>query len=148
MILLLNMISERSNAKYWLFGGKEESERLLSFQKRVPGSFVISGKLQLEEELAVMTKLNFMISMDSSNMHMAALTGIKVISIWGATDPLTGFGAWMQPYEYSVRIPVDQLTCRPCTVYGKGKCRRKDHACMMWLTPEIVFQRLIDLKIL
>jgi hypothetical protein len=54
----------------------------------------------------------------------------------------------MQPDEYSVRIPVDQLTCRPCTVYGKGKCRRKDHACMMWLTPEIVFQRIINLEIL
>jgi ADP-heptose:LPS heptosyltransferase len=148
MIMLLKMISEKSVAKYWLFGGPEESDQLLSFQKRVPGSFVLSGKLKLEEELAVMTKLNFMISMDSSNMHMAALTGTKVISIWGATDPLTGFGAWMQPDEYSVRIPVDQLTCRPCTVYGKGKCRRKDHACMMWLTPEIVFQRIINLEIL
>jgi ADP-heptose:LPS heptosyltransferase len=89
-----------------------------------------------------------MITMDSSNMHMAALTGTKVISIWGATDPLTGFGAWMQPEDYSVRISSEQLTCRPCTVYGKGKCRRKDHACMKWLTPEIVFQRIINLDIL
>jgi len=80
-------------------------------------------------------------------MHMAALTGTKVISIWGATDPLTGFGAWMQPDEYSVRIPVDQLKCRPCTVYGKDKCKRKDHACMMWLTSEMVLKRLINLKI-
>ncbi len=148
MVVLLNMISAKFDAKFWLFGGKEEYEKLNSFQMRVPGSAVLSGRLQLEEELAVMTKLNFIISMDSSNMHMAALTGTKVISIWGATDPLTGFGAWMQPDEYSVRIPVDQLTCRPCTVYGKGKCGRKDHACMMWLTPEMVFQRIINLKIL
>jgi ADP-heptose:LPS heptosyltransferase len=148
MILLLRMISEKFDARYWLFGGKEESEKLNSFQTRVPGSVVLSGILQLEEEMAIMTRLSFMISMDSSNMHMAALTGTKVISIWGATDPLIGFGAWMQPDEYSVRIPVDQLTCRPCTVYGKGKCRRKDHACMMWLTPEMVLQRLINLKIL
>jgi ADP-heptose:LPS heptosyltransferase len=148
MIILLKMISEKFDAKYWLFGGKEESEKLISFQMRVPGSVVLSGKLQLEEELLIMTRLSFMISMDSSNMHMAALTGTKVISIWGATDPLTGFGAWMQPDKYSVRIPVDQLTCRPCTVYGKGRCRRKDHACMIWLTPEMVFQRLINLKIL
>jgi ADP-heptose:LPS heptosyltransferase len=148
MIILLKMISEKFDAKYWLFGGKEESEKLISFQTRVSGSIVLSGKLQLEEELAIMTRLSFMISMDSSNMHMAALTRTKVISIWGATDPLTGFGAWMQPDEYSVRIPVDQLTCRPCTVYGKGKCRRKDHACMIWLTPEMVFQRLMNLKIL
>jgi ADP-heptose:LPS heptosyltransferase len=148
MIILLKLISEKFNAKYWLFGGNEESERLVSFQIRVPGSIVLSGKLQLEEELAIMTRLSFMISMDSSNMHMAALTGTKVISIWGATDPVTGFGAWGQPDEHSVRIPFDQLTCRPCTVYGKGKCRRKDHACMKWLTPEMVFQRIINLNIL
>jgi ADP-heptose:LPS heptosyltransferase len=144
----LKKISEKVDAKYWLFGGKEESEKLIAFQKRVPKSTVISGKLDLEEELAIMTKLNFMISMDSSNMHMAALTGTKVISIWGATDPITGFGAWMQPEEHSVRIPVSQLSCRPCTVYGKGECRRKDHACMIWLTPEMVFQRIINLGIL
>lgn len=148
MISLLRMISEKYAAKFWLFGGTEESEKLVSFQKRVHESVVLSGRMQLEEELAFMKNLNFMISMDSSNMHMAALTGTKVISIWGATDPLTGFGAWMQPEDYSVRISSEQLTCRPCTVYGKGKCRRKDHACMKWLTPQVVFQKIVNLDIL
>jgi ADP-heptose:LPS heptosyltransferase len=148
MVVLLNLISENFKVKYWLFGGSEESEKLTSFRESVPGAVVLSGNLQLEEELAIMSRLSFMISMDSSNMHMAALTGTKVISIWGATDPVTGFGAWMQPDEYFIRIPADQLTCRPCTVYGKGKCRRKDHACMIWLTPEMVFERLLELNIL
>jgi ADP-heptose:LPS heptosyltransferase len=148
MVVLLNLISENFKVKYWLFGGSEESEKLTSFREKVPGAVVLSGNLQLEEELAIMSRLSFMISMDSSNMHMAALTGTKVISIWGATDPVTGFGAWMQPDEYFIRIPADQLTCRPCTVYGKGKCRRKDHACMIWLTPEMVFERLLELNIL
>jgi ADP-heptose:LPS heptosyltransferase len=89
-----------------------------------------------------------MIAMDSSNMHMAALCGIRVVSIWGGTDPLNGFGAWMQPSEYSIRIPVDELTCRPCTVYGKGKCRRGDLACMNWLTPGKVYSEIKKLNIL
>ncbi len=147
MVELLKMISEKVSAKFWLFGGLDESERLISFQKKVQGSVYPGGKLNLDGELALMSKLSFMISMDSSNMHMAALTGVNVISIWGTTDPLAGFSAWMQPPEYSVRIPVDQLTCRPCTVFGDGKCWRGDHACMMWLTPEMVFKRLIGLEI-
>lgn len=142
MIGLLKLIAYRSDAKFWLFGGADEAGKLASFQKKVPGSELIAGRLKLDEELALMSKLNFMISMDSSNMHMAALTGTKVISIWGATDPLTGFGAWMQPEENSIRIPVDQLTCRPCTVYGKGECRRGDHACMIWLTPGLVYDKI------
>lgn len=148
MIKLLNRISETSDAEFWLFGGRSEAGRLDELRPQVPGSHNIAGKLNLHEELALMARLSFMISMDSSNMHMAALTGTKVISIWGATDPATGFGAWMQPGEYSLSIPYESLQCRPCTVYGKGKCRRKDHACMNWLTPEIVFQKISDLNIL
>jgi ADP-heptose:LPS heptosyltransferase len=148
MVSLLKIISEKAGVHFWLFGGKEEAGRIALLQQKVPGSAVASGKLTLREEIALMSKLDFMISMDSSNMHMAALTGTRVISIWGATDPLTGFGAWKQPEEYSIRIPVSELTCRPCTVYGKGKCWRHDHACMEWLTPEKVLERITELGIL
>ena len=142
MVRLLGMISEKYKARFFLFGGNDESEKLSAFQARIAGSFNTVGILNLDEELALMSRLDFMIAMDSSNMHMAALTGTKVISIWGGTDPLTGFGAWMQPEDYSVRIPVDELTCRPCTIYGKGECARGDFACMNWLTPEIVFKKI------
>jgi ADP-heptose:LPS heptosyltransferase len=148
MIALLKMIFEKHGARFWLFGGSDEVEKLSCFQEKVPGSFLITGKLNLDEELALMTRLSYMISMDSSNMHMAALTGTKVVSIWGGTDPVTGFGAWMQPAEHFISIPVDQLSCRPCTVYGKGKCRRGDHACMKWLTPEVVYEKIVNLDIL
>lgn len=148
MIQLMKLISLKYNSKFWLFGGKEDSEKLASFQSRIEGSLNMADKLSLDEELALMSKLDLMIVMDSSNMHMSALIGIKVISIWGATDPITGFSAWMQPENYSLRIPIDKLTCRPCTIYGKGKCKREDFACMNWLTPEIVFQKLIKLDVL
>ena len=148
MIRLLNLISGKSRVRFWLFGGSGEKESLDIFMGKVPGSVNISGKLSLEEELALMSKLDFMISMDSSNMHMAALVETKVVSIWGATDPLNGFGAWMQPEGYSIKIPVDELTCRPCTVYGKGSCRRGDLACLMWLTPEIVLSKIVHLGLL
>jgi ADP-heptose:LPS heptosyltransferase len=120
---------------------------MASFQTRVPGSENLVGKLNLDEELALMSRLDIMIAMDSSNMHMAALVGTKVISIWGGTDPLSGFGAWTQPPAYSISIPVDELTCRPCTTFGKGTCSRGDFACMNWLTPEIVYNKLNNLKI-
>jgi ADP-heptose:LPS heptosyltransferase len=148
MFRLLKMISEKHQARFFLFGGNEEEEMLSAFQTRIPGSVNTNGMLNLDEELALMSKLDLMIAMDSSNMHMAALTGIKVISIWGGTDPVTGFGAWMQADEFSFRIPVDELTCRPCTIFGKGECRRGDFACMNWLTPEIVYRKLESLGVL
>jgi len=147
LIRLLGMISDKHKTKFWLFGGFEEMERLTVFQSRIPDSFNVVGKLSLDEELALMSKLDLMIAMDSSNMHMAAMVGTKVISIWGGTDPLTGFGAWMQPANFSISIPNTELTCRPCTIYGKGECRRGDFACMNWLTPENVYKKIDDLKI-
>ncbi len=148
MISLMRLISEKHSVRFLLFGGKDESDQLEMIKKKVTGSVNLAGILSLEEELAVMSKLDFMIAMDSSNMHMSALVGTKVISIWGGTDPLNGFGAWMQPTEYSIRIPVEELTCRPCTVYGKGECARGDFACMVWLTPGMVYRKLSDLKLL
>jgi ADP-heptose:LPS heptosyltransferase len=142
MIRLLALISEKHKCRFWFFGGDEDSEKLTSLQTKIPGSTSVAGKLSLDEELVFMSRLDLMIAMDSSNMHMAALVGIKVISIWGGTDPLGGFAAWMQPDNFSIRIPVEELTCRPCTIYGKGECKRGDFACMNWLTTEIVFQKV------
>lgn len=142
MISLLGLISEATKCRFWLFGGREDYEGLNTLQTKIPQSTSLAGRLSLDEELVFMSKLDLMIAMDSSNMHMAALVGTKVISIWGGTDPLVGFSAWMQPENFSIRIPVEELTCRPCTIYGKGECRRGDFACMNWLTPEMVFKKI------
>jgi ADP-heptose:LPS heptosyltransferase len=142
MIRLLDLIAKNYKCRFWLFGGNEDSGRLFALQCRIAGSTSLVGKLSLNDELVFMSKLDMMISMDSSNMHMAALVGTKVISIWGSTDPLGGFAAWMQPENLSIRIPVDELTCRPCTIYGKGDCKRLDFACMTWLTPEMVYKKI------
>jgi ADP-heptose:LPS heptosyltransferase len=141
MIELLDLISEKYNCRFWLFGGRDETSELTTIQTRIKNSTNLAGELTLEEELLHISKLDFMIAMDSSNMHMAALTGTKVISIWGGTDPLAGFSAWMQPDSYSIRIPVEELDCRPCTIYGKGKTRN-GFACMNMLTPDLVFKRI------
>jgi ADP-heptose:LPS heptosyltransferase len=142
MVELLQLIAASYKCRFWLFGGTEDSEKLTQLQTKIKGSTNLAGKLSLEEELSFMSNLDLMIAMDSSNMHMAALVGTKVISIWGGTDPLAGFSGWMQPDDFSIRIPIEELTCRPCTIYGKGVCKRGDFACMNWLTPEIVFKKI------
>ena len=148
MIRLMEMIAKTPKVRFWLFGGKEDTQQLIAIQNRIPESVLVAGTLGLDEELALISRLKFMISMDSSNMHLASLTGTKVISIWGGTDPISGFGPWQQPGEYAIRIPAEELTCRPCTVFGKGKCRRGDFACMMWLTAEMVYDTLVNLKMI
>ena len=149
MIKLLNLISDTNVVSFYLFGGGYHEEVMLkSFADRVPDSFVVAGKMSLTDELALISKLDFMICMDSSNMHMAALTGIRVVSIWGGTHPAAGFGPINQPDDYVIQIPETELTCRPCTIYGNGTCRRGDLACLNWLTPEMARKQLFKLGLI
>jgi ADP-heptose:LPS heptosyltransferase len=142
MLALMKLISQKGDCSFYLFGDKNEAPSLDRIAKEVNGTINLAGKYSLQQELAIMSQLNFMIAMDSANMHMASLVGTKVISIWGATDPIAGFGAWGQPEDYAVKISFSELPCRPCTVYGKGACSRKDFACMNQLEPERVLQVL------
>jgi ADP-heptose:LPS heptosyltransferase len=146
---LLKNISLNNTVHFYFFGGGQREEAMLeSFAKQLSDSTVIAGKLLLEDELALISKLDFMICMDSSNMHMAALTGTRVISIWGGTHPAAGFGALNQPDEYSVQISQTELACRPCTIFGTGTCKRGDLACLNWLTPRMVLEKLVKLELI
>ena len=94
----------------------------------------------LYQELIIMSHLDVMISMDSANMHLASLTGIPVISVWGATHPYAGFMGYNQQEENAVQI---DLSCRPCSIYGQKPCQRGDYACMNNIPPERIVERIV-----
>lgn len=121
-------------------GGPKEREMLENVAQKYVGVQNLVNRFSLEEELELISRAAFFISGDTSNMHFAAMMGVKVISIWGATHTLTGFGPLFQPEENKVEIPKELLPCRPCSVYGKEPCRRGDYACLDWIEPEKVME--------
>lgn len=142
VIKLIQLLVESEKIHIYLFGGgKEELVQLKKLALEFPACNVV--ELSLENELVLISKLHVMISMDTGNMHLAALSGVPVISVWGATHPGIGFGPWNQPEENIVQIPKAELDCRPCTVYGKGICRRGDFACMESIMPEMVLGKVL-----
>lgn len=135
----------KAGMQVWLFGGSgEEAACLEAIASRQVGVTVVAGRLSLSGELALIARLDAMISMDSANMHLAALSGIPVISIWGATHPDAGFGPLQGNEAWIVQIPTDRLSCRPCSVFGNKPCFRGDHACMEWISPGEVLSRLSE----
>jgi ADP-heptose:LPS heptosyltransferase len=144
MVEMLKMVQEKTECTIFLFGSPDEATKIRALASFIPGSEAMPGRIGLEEEIALISRLDLMIAMDSSNMHLAAMLGVETLSIWGATHPRAGFSAWEMAAENQIQIPVTELTCRPCTIFGKGECRRGDLACLNWLTPRKVFEKVME----
>lgn len=138
---LLEMLSaEPGNTVFIFAGGKTEMQRAEELINGLPGCFI--ANMPFKHQLQLIQMLHCMISMDSANMHLAVMAGVPVISVWGATHPGMGFGPWNTGDENIIQISVDELNCRPCTIYGKGSCRRKDFACMERIEASRVMDKL------
>lgn len=132
------VLEQLSNAGHQLFifgGGEEEKIIAKEWERRIQNVTSLIGKISLSEELALISHLNLMLSMDSAGMHLASLMGIEVVSIWGATHPYAGFLGYGQKEEDCIQI---DLYCRPCSVYGNKPCYRGDHACMQAIDSGII----------
>jgi ADP-heptose:LPS heptosyltransferase len=88
--------------------------------------------------------LDLMLCVDSSNMHLAALSGTKLLSIWGGTHPDVGFGPYNYDDQSILQISREVLPCRPCSTYGTEKCYRGDFACLTFIKPEQVVKRMSE----
>ena len=139
---VIKLLSEtRSDIKILLFGAPKgpETELMQSWEKRYNNCQVIAGKTSLSEEIAAIAHLDLLISMDSGNMHFASLVRTKVVSIWGATHPNAGFYGFGQ--DLANAIQRNDLSCRPCSIFGDRPCHRGDWACLQ-IDPKTVVSKI------
>lgn len=132
---VIETLSLEGNQLFIFGGGTQEKIVAEEWEKRFSNVENLVSKVPLVDELALISNLDLMVSMDSANMHIASLMGIEVVSIWGATHPYTGFLGYGQNVEDCVQI---ELYCRPCSVYGNKPCFRGDHACMNGINAGII----------
>lgn len=137
--LLIEKILAKDPARFFLFGGGDKEIRFFeSLQKGFPQHCVITaGQLKIRQEIALMKELDVMVCVDSSNMHMAALAGVPVLSIWGGTHPDVGFAPLGINPEI-IQISRDELPCRPCSVFGRETCYIGGFPCLTRITPELI----------
>ncbi|MFN8326033.1 glycosyltransferase family 9 protein [Flavobacterium sp.] len=119
---VIDNLVENGNYKLFLFGGgKEETEKLNALSKQRENIVIVAGKLKFNQELQLISNLDVMLSMDSGNAHIAAMLGIKVITLWGATHPFAGFAPFNQPLENCLTADRNQYPLLPTSVYGNKK---------------------------
>lgn len=138
----LNILANKhTDAKFFMFGGGEKETSIMSqWHANNPRFINASAELNgISDELILMNNIDVMISMDSSNMHMASLVNTPVVSIWGATHPYAGFMGWNQDTDNAVMI---DLPCRPCSIYGNKPCMRENFPCLTGITPQMIVDRV------
>lgn len=125
----------------YLFGSRgQEANDLQAWSADSPRVHSVAGKFNIEDELALMNRLDVMVSMDSANQHLASLAGTKVVSVWGSTTPACGFMAYRQ--ERSDAICLD-LECQPCSIAGKPSCPRGHFDCMHGIEPDVIVGKVL-----
>lgn len=150
------------NLNICLIGGQQDLgsvEEVLQFWEKILTQVIISkgkegvqdlrsrvvnlvGRTNLYENQIILSKSKFTITNDSAPTHLSELAGINVLTIFGPTSPKFGFAPQMKNSSY---IEVDGLRCKPCHIHGQNVCPTGTHLCMKLLTPNLVYNKFVEL---
>ena len=139
---VIEHLAQHSKAKIVLLGGGEHEKELLD--KIAMGSknvYNLAGVISFEHELDLISNLDLMVSMDSGNAHLAAMFGVKTITLWGATHPFAGFSPFNQPFENCLLSDREQFPLLPTSVYGNKKVTGYEDA-MRTISPELILEKI------
>lgn len=134
---------DKTNMYKLLFfgGGKKENDLLNNLASKYENGISLVGKLEFNEELQLIANLDLMLSMDSGNGHLAAMFGIPVITLWGATHPFAGFAPFGQPKENQLLPNLKKYPLLPTSVYGKTQIPGYEDV-MRSISPKRVLERV------
>ncbi len=92
----------------WVLGSKKETElgaRIAS----APGVINLCGKTELVDVVDLLALAEYAVTNDSGLMHVAAATGVKVVAIYGSSNP-----EYTPPLSENATIIYTGLSCSPC----------------------------------
>lgn len=142
---VIDGLSVQPNYTLFLFGGgAAETEKLQQFAKGRGNIIVTAGRLKLQQELNLISHLDVMLSMDSGNAHMAAMLGVKVVTLWGATHPYAGFAPFHQPEDFTITANRQQYPLLPTSIYGNKLVEGYQDA-MRTISPQAVIDKVTNI---
>ena len=100
------------------------------------GAVDLTGKTTLAQAMALIARCRVFVTNDSGLMHVAAALGVRLVAIFGSTDPSrTG------PLGRNSRVIYKSMPCAPCL---KTQCPQ-NRECMEAISVEEVFEEVKDL---
>jgi ADP-heptose:LPS heptosyltransferase len=139
---VIDALAQNQEHTIFLFGGgQKEKEQLQNLAGNKKNVINMAGKIPFQEEFNLISNLNVMLSMDSGNGHIAAMLGVPVVTLWGATHPYAGFLPFNQTLDNALVSDRNQYPQLPTSVYGNKKVAGYENA-MRTILPEQVVARI------
>ena len=138
------LAANEKNYTIFLFGGgQNEKKQLQQLVGDKKNAINMAGKVPFTTELDLISNLDVMLSMDSGNGHIAAMLGVPVVTLWGATHPYAGFLPFNQTLDNALVSDRNQFPQLPTSVYGNKKVPGYENA-MRTILPEQVVARIAE----
>ena len=132
----INQLLKVRGAEVILFGTSSEIAVAAAIQAGVQQAALdLSGKTEIVELPALLSRCTAFVGNDSGAMHVAAAVGLPVVAVFGPTDPLG-----TAPVTPRCSIVQEKPYCSPCFL---RKCPT-DHRCMTVIAPERVSAGVLE----
>ena len=140
----IDSVPTELNCKFLIFGSEAERDLSEDLNSLTNTNIIdLSGKLDLQQLVAAIDKMDIIISNDSGPMHIAAALQKPQIAIFGATHPKLGF----TPMNKKAIILSADLCCQPCSLHGGKECPIRHFNCMNLITAEQILNSLRTINI-
>lgn len=140
-IKLGNML-QKENFTVVLLGGESDKIICKRISSAILGSINLANDNNLLKLCADLKMCSALVCNDSGLMHVGSALQIPLVTIFGSTVKEFGF----TPYKCNnILLENNELKCRPCSHIGKSSCPKKHFLCMNSITPETVFNSLMEI---
>lgn len=133
------LMTAQGTHRLLFFCQREEAERLEVLENLLSDEedimYFVSDRLV--DTAALFAEASLVLCNDSGPLHLAAALGKPVVGLFGPASPyLTAPRSVRGTYIYK------QVECSPC---DQSRCIRPEHPCMALITPDEVFDQVVDL---
>lgn len=133
------ILAHRHGARILVIGSPADLPPVKRIARRMnPAPFVTAGRTDLRVLMALLRRIDLLVTVDSGPMHLAAALGTPLVALFGATDPrLIGpYGCDLSAGQAGGVVLRAPLPCSPCS---KRRCQiDEDRLCMRSITVEEV----------
>lgn len=140
-VQVVEALAQRYNASFFIVGApgdKEYADEVIAAMHQPVMNFC--GETSLVDLAAIISKSDLLITVDTGATHIAAATGVKMVTMYGCTSP----DRW-HPINKNARVLTSREHCCPCTVRAEACPSNPRPACLWNITPEQILLHSYEL---